>query len=126
MRVQNSTFAARIAMGVWDAPDAGETTWEVVEFVAGAGRVVATDGGTLDSKESPEDAFEVLLSLAADDGTWAAAAAGGADVLIALMAQKRFDVKAEGQAAFFVRHLPSILEATLAYSERRRDEAAAA
>ncbi len=67
--------------------------------------------------DSPEEAFDVKLSLAASSDTWRAAHAGGRDVLVALMGAKKFDVKAEGEAAFFIRHLESIVQAAVAYAE---------
>jgi hypothetical protein len=85
-------------------------------FTTGAGSILPREGGVLGSGESPEETFNVRLSLATDAATWRSVASGGRDVLIASMGAKKFDVKAEGDAAFFIRHLESIVEAASLYA----------
>lgn len=102
--VKKSDFSARLAFGVRNKPRSGHTTWLVLEVLDGGVDI----GGTaeLPSIEAPEDNLEVVLGIAATEDVWSAIA--DRDAFLLAVAEQKFFLT--GEAPFFIRNLPPIVD----------------
>lgn len=102
--INERDFSARVAFGVRNKPRSGRTTWLILEVADGKADI----GGTaeLPSIEAPEDNLEVVLGIAATEDVWSTIA--DRDAFLLAVADQKFFLT--GEAPFFIRNLPPIVD----------------
>lgn len=97
-------FSARVAFGVRNKPRSGRTTWLILGVADGKADLAGT--AELPSIEAPEDNLEVVLGIAATEDVWSAI--GDRDAFLLAVAEQKFFLT--GEAPFFIRNLPPIVD----------------
>jgi hypothetical protein len=104
LELEGSGLTARLAFGLRNRPRTGRTTWLVLEVADGE---VEIGGATeLPSLEAPEENLEVVLGVAATEDVWSIVSSR--EQFLDAVAEQKFFLS--GEAPFFIRNLPAIVD----------------